>query len=116
MTDTLNSQAASKKAWRKKNIRMLAVHTSVKAKIDTLKDRLGERSHSFPTINEVLAWALTAANEKLDGGKEKHLEGALREVRGAILNAHPEVLTDTLWVSDIETAVDHIDAALGERT
>lgn len=36
----------------------------------------------------------------------------LEKVRDAILNAPPEVLTDTLWFSDIETVVDLIDDTL----
>jgi hypothetical protein len=40
------------------------------------------------------------------------LRVALSAVRTAIVDAPGSVLTDTLWVSSIETAVDYIDAAL----
>jgi hypothetical protein len=38
--------------------------------------------------------------------------GALKNVRHAIMEGNPEAIVDTIWVSDIETAVDHIDCAL----
>ena len=48
------------------------------------------------------------------GEEVERLKSALRDVRDALLRADPTVLTDTLWVSDIETVVDRINAALGE--
>jgi hypothetical protein len=44
------------------------------------------------------------------------LEVALKNVRHAIMEGNPEAIVDTVWVSDIETAVDHIDCALAAIT
>jgi hypothetical protein len=48
------------------------------------------------------------------GEEVERLKSALRDVRDAILTPDPAILTDTLWVSDIETAVDRINAVLNE--
>jgi len=48
------------------------------------------------------------------GEEVERLKSALRDVRDAILRADPAVLTDTLWISDVATAVDRITAALNE--
>ena len=44
------------------------------------------------------------------------LRAALRDIRAAILNValNGAAVTDTVWISPVETVVDRIDAVLGE--
>jgi hypothetical protein len=88
------------------------------------------RIQAAPTVRQAREIATEALNKELHepshtannlrlhprggGGRDRcaRMETALRAVREAIVRADPFVLTDTLWVSDIETAVDCIAAAL----
>lgn len=70
-------------------------------------DREHERAEEAETNWQAAEASLAAAN-----ARNAVLTGALEDVRSTIEHAPRQILTDTLWFSEIETVVDHINLAL----